>query len=138
VDPLEPDVGAGSGADVQARLRRALAEAIRARDTIAVSALRSALGAIGNAEAVESGTAAPAGSASPNIAGAVSGLGAAEVPRRSLSSAQIEQIVRVEATEREEAARDYVRAGQADRADRLRREAQLLLAVLTDDGRPGR
>jgi uncharacterized protein YqeY len=123
---------------VQARLRLALAESLRARDTIAVSALRSALGAIGNAETVEPGTAAPTGSGSPHVAGAVAGLGAAEAPRRRLSAAEVEQIVRVEAGERERAAHDYERAGHADRAGRLRREAQLLLAVLTDDDRPGR
>jgi uncharacterized protein YqeY len=138
VDPLRPEAGAGPGAGIRARLRRALAEALRARDTIAVSALRSALGAIGNAEAVEPGAVAPAGSAGPHVAGAVSGLGAAEVPRRSLSPAQIERIVRAEAAEREDAARGYEQAGQADRAGRLRREARLLLAVLADDDRAGR
>jgi uncharacterized protein len=80
VDALTPQPGAGSGADLTTRLRRALAGALRARDTIAVSAFRSALGAIGNAEAVEPGVTAPAGSAGPHVAGAVSGLGAAEVP----------------------------------------------------------
>jgi len=136
VDPLRPEADAGPGAGIRARLRLALAEALRARDTIAVSALRSALGAIGNAEAVEPGAAAPAGSAGPHVAGAVSGLGAAEVPRRSLSPAQIERIVREEAAEREDAARGYERAGHADRAGRLRREARLLLAVLADDDHP--
>ena len=138
VDPLRPEAGAGPGGGVQARLQRALAEALRARDTIAVSALRSALGAIGNAEAVEPGAAAPTGSGSPHVAGAVAGLGAAEAPRRRLSAAEVEQIIRAEAGERERAARDYERAGHADRAGRLRREARLLLAVLTDDDRPGR
>ncbi|HXZ76959.1 MAG TPA: hypothetical protein VEH31_39645 [Streptosporangiaceae bacterium] len=128
----------GPAPGLTARLRLALAGALRARDTIAVSALRSALGAVGNAEAVEPGVTAPAGSAGPHVAGAVSGLGAAEVPRRSLSAAQAEQIVRAEAAEREDAARGYERAGQAARAGRLRREAQLLLAVLADDDRPGR
>ncbi len=142
VDPSTPEADAGPGADLTARLRQALAEALRAQDMVAVSALRSALGAIGNAEAVEPGAAAPAAlgrpadPGSPHVAGAVAGLGAAEVPRRSLSAAQIEQIVRAEATEREDAARGYERAGRADRADRLRREAQLLLAVLMDDDRP--
>ena len=137
MDPLTPQPGAGPGGDVTTRLRLALAEALRARDTMAVSALRSALGAIGNAGAVGPGAPAAAGPAGPHIAGAVSGLGAAEVPRRDLSAAQIEQIVRAEAAEREDAARGYERAGQAGRAGRLRREAELLLAVLADDGRPG-
>jgi uncharacterized protein YqeY len=138
VDPPIPEAGAGPDASVQARLRLALAEALQARDTIAVSALRSALGAIGNAEAIEPGAAAPAGSGSPHVAGAVAGLGAAEASRRRLSAAEVEQIVRAEAGERERAARDYERAGHADRADRRRREARLLLAVLSDDDRPDR
>ena len=138
MDSLRPEAGAGPGGGVQARLRLALAESLRTRDTIAVSALRSALGAIGNAEAVEPGAAAPTGSGSPHVAGAVAGLGAAEAPRRRLSAAEVEQIVRVEAGERERAVHDYERAGHADRAGRLRREARLLLAVLTDDDRPGR
>jgi len=102
----------------------------------AVRPLRSALAAIGNAEAVEPGAPAPAGPGSPvdpgspHVAGAVAGLGAAEAERRRLSAAEIERIVRAEASEREGAACDYERAGHADRAGRLRREAQVLLAVL--------
>ena len=130
MDPLRPEAGAGPGADARARLRPALAAALRARDMVAVSALRSALAAIGNAEAVEPGVAAPPGSGSPHVAGSVAGLGAAEAERRRLSAAEIGQIVRAEAGERERAARDYKRAGHADRAGRLRREAQVLLAVL--------
>jgi uncharacterized protein YqeY len=66
----------------------------------------------------------------------VAGPGSAEAERRRLSAAEIEQIVRGEAGEREGAARDYERAGHADRAGRLRREAQVLLAVLADEDRP--
>src|SRR5262249_13453553 len=80
-DPGEATGPAGGGLAVvdppTTRVRLALAEAPRARDTIAVSALRSALGAIGNAEAVEPGRTTPAGSAGPHVAGAVPGLGAA-------------------------------------------------------------
>jgi hypothetical protein len=136
MDPFRPEAGAGPGADARARRRLALAAALRARDMLAVSALRSALAAIGNAEAVEPGVATPPGSGSPHVAGSVAGLGAAEAERRRLSAAEIGQIVRAEAGERERAARDYERAGHADRAGRLRREAQVLLAVLADDDRP--
>ena len=122
--------------DVRTRLRRALGDALKARDAGAVSALRSAMSAIGNAEAVEPGAAAPTGTGSPHVAGAVAGLGAAEAERRRLSAAQIQQIVLGEIGERERAARDYERAGHADRAGRLRREAQVLLAVLADEDRP--
>jgi hypothetical protein len=38
--------------DIEARLRAALRDAMKARDLVAAFALRSALGAIGNAEAV--------------------------------------------------------------------------------------
>jgi len=142
MNPLGPEADAGPGADTRARLRLALAEALRARDMNAVRPLRSALAAIGNAEAVEPGAPAPAGPGrpagpgSPHVAGAVEGLGAAEAERRRLSAAETEQIVRAEAGEREDAARGYERAGHADRADRLRREAQVLLAVLADQDRP--
>ena len=137
MNPLRPEAGPGRpGTDAQARLRLALAEALRARDMNAVRPLRSALAAIGNAEAVEPDASAPTGPGSPHVAGAVAGLGAAEAPRRSLSAAQIQQIVRAEAGERERAARDYERAGHADRAGRLRREARVLLAVLADEDGP--
>ena len=137
MDPLRPEAGAGPGTDPRARLRLALAEALRTRDMIAVSALRSALAAVGNAEAVEPGAAAPTGSGSPHVAGAVAGLGA-EAGRRHLSAAEIEQIVRGEAGERECAAGDYERAGHAGRAGRLRREARVLRSVLADRDRPSR
>ena len=142
MDPRRPGADAGPGTDTLARLRLALAEALRARDMNAVRPLRSALAAIGNAEAVEPGAPAPAGPGSPvdpgspHVAGAVVGLGAAEAERRRLSAAEVEQIVRAEATEREDAARDYERAGHADRGGRLRREARVLLATLADDSRP--
>jgi uncharacterized protein YqeY len=138
VDPLRPEAEAGT----RARLRLALAEALRTRDMNAVRPLRSALAAIGNAEAVEPDAPAPvapgspAGPGSQHVVGAVAGLGAAEAERRRLSAAEIGQIVRAEAGEREDAARDYERAGHADRAGRLRREAQVLLAVLADEDRP--
>jgi len=119
------------------RLRLALTGALRARDAIAVSALRSALSAIGNAEAVDPGPAPAAGAGSPYIAGAAAGLGATEARRRSLSPAEAEQIIRAEAGERQRAAREYELAGHADQAGRLRREAQVLMSVVTDGDRPG-
>lgn len=69
-----------SRADIRTRLGRALTEALKARDAAAVSALRSALGAIGNAEAVdprEPRPGRPAASGSAHLAGAAAGLRAA-------------------------------------------------------------
>lgn len=68
--------------------------------------------------------------AHPELAGTVAGVGATEVERRSLSQAQMEEIVRVEIADRETAAAGYERAGQLERAERLRAEARVLLSHL--------
>ena len=52
----------------------------------------------------------------------MAGLGAAEVERRHLQEAEVEQIV--------QAADAYERAGQAERAGRLRAEADVLSSHL--------
>jgi uncharacterized protein YqeY len=120
-------VPAPPGDDLPARLRLALTAALRARDMTAVAALRSALGAIGNAEAVP----VPAGSsaAGPHVAGSAAGLGAAEAERRWLSPAQVAAIVQAEIDERLAAAAQYERAGREDRAARLTAEAQALASA---------
>ncbi len=113
---------------IRQRLRSALPAAMKARDAAATSALRSALAAIDNAEAVTGGaatTAAPA-TTSEDFAGTVAGLGAAEVPRRSLTEAEAEAIVRVEIAERLAAAAGYAQAGHDSQATRLRAEASIL------------
>ena len=67
------------------------------------------------------------------IAGAALGVGAAEVERRALTSAEAEAIVRREAAERQAAAQVYERAGQSPHAERLRAEAELLRTYLDRD-----
>jgi len=115
---------------IRPRLEQALREALRARDTGAVSALRSALAALDNAQAVPAAPAPVAGASSPHFAGAAAGLGAGEAERRRLSEAQARDIVRAEVAERQAAAREYERRGHADQAGRLRREAAVLRAAL--------
>jgi uncharacterized protein len=119
---------------------------MKARDQRAVSALRSALAAIDNAKAVGSGAAAAvhaAGAAETagagetteaRIAGAVVGVGAAEVERRTLTPAEVQAIVRGEVAERRTAAEAYARAGQTGYAERLRAEAEVLSASLDEPG----
>ncbi len=128
-----PSGRSGAGVPVS-RIRRhlelALRDALRARDTAARSVLRSALSAIDNASAVPAGQAPAPAASGPHFAGAAAGLGAGETERRSLTEAQIEDIVRAEAGERQIAARDYDRTGHRDQADRLRREASVLILVL--------
>lgn len=115
--------------DIRTRLRRALGVALKARDAGAVSALRSAMSAIGNAEAVDP-AARPAGTGSAHFAGTVAGLGAGEAQRRLLTEADADAIVRQEAAEREAAAGEYERGGRAAEAARLREGARALMAVL--------
>jgi uncharacterized protein len=119
-------VGAGqdAGPPVRAGLQAALTGALRRRDKVAASALRSGLSALANAEAVS--PVPLAGTSSPHIAGAAAGLGAAEAPRRSLSPAEAEQVIAAEISEQLAAADGYDQAGHAERADQLRREADVL------------
>jgi uncharacterized protein YqeY len=151
---------------MRTRLRRALPPAMKARDQQTVAALRSALAAIDNAEAVEVTStpppaqpgppperegeavgaperAAPVAGAGPApgatpvaeagpIAGAVTGLGAGEVERRSLTAAEMEAIVQREVAERRTAARAYKDAGQSRYAERLQADADLLSSYLRD------
>jgi hypothetical protein len=130
VSDLSPE--AGPHGDVRVRLGRALRDALKARDQVAASALRSALAAIANAEAVPP-AASPAGAATnPYVAGAAAGVGGAEAERRVLSDAETGAIVQAEIAERHAAAAQYDEAGHADRAARLRREADVLTSVAAD------
>lgn len=92
---------------------------------IAVAALRSALAAIDNAEAVDASF-APTVDLAGEIANSAVGPGAGDVQRRTLSEAQMAGVVRAEITDRRAAAAEYERVGQHDRAARLRGEADVL------------
>jgi uncharacterized protein YqeY len=113
---------------VHADLRRALTVAIKARDAVAISALRSALAAIENATAVDAEPASPP--TTGPIARAVSGLGAGEVERRQLTEADVRALVRAEVEQRIAAAAQFDGLGRPDRAERLRAEAEVLSAHL--------
>ncbi|MBF6329362.1 GatB/YqeY domain-containing protein [Nocardia transvalensis] len=112
-------------APLRERLRAALPVAMKARDRDAASALRSALAAIDNSEAVDAAE-VKAGA----IEASAVGLGAAEARRRELTEADIERIVQREIDERRSAAEEYESLGRSDRADRLRAEAAALAAHL--------
>jgi len=104
---------------------------MKARDTVAVSALRSVLAAIANAEAVpaaapSSDGSSPAVTGDQYVAGSTAGLAATEAGRRELTGEEVAEIVRAEAAERRAAARQYHAAGQAEQAERLLREAQVI------------
>jgi uncharacterized protein YqeY len=99
---------------------------MKARDRLAVAALRSTLAAIDNAEAVDRAVSDDRLA----IEQTPVGVGVAEARRRVLTETDVEQIVRAEVAERTAAARDYDRAGRAERAEQLRREATVLSAHL--------
>jgi uncharacterized protein len=100
----------------RALLRRSLMTARKQRDTVRVSALRSMLGAIDNAEAVDAAQLA----------------GVTEVARRQLSEEQIRELMRTEIDERLIAANDYVEHGHAEQAAALRAEATAVADLLGD------
>lgn len=81
---------------LQERLRAALTDALRARDRATVRALRVALAAVANAEAQPASAYPTTASGDSPVAGAVSGLGAAEAPRRELSEDEVRALVRTE------------------------------------------
>lgn len=111
-------------------------DAMRSRDPVAASALRTTLSTIANAEAVavapSAGPAAAAGH--PHFAGAVAGLRAGEVARRHLSTTDVTAIVRAEIAERRRAAATYTDIGLSDQAERLRAEAAILTSVVAAAG----
>ena len=113
---------------MRSRLRRDLSAAIKARDSVAVSALRTALAAIENAEAVDVISAPPI-TGNEHFAGATSGHGAA-VQRRALTNADEAALVQSQVDQRSMAAQEFEALGRQDVADLLRAEADVLRAYL--------
>lgn len=111
-------------------LRRALRSARKDRDDTRISALRSALSAIDNAETPDGAQVDVALSAT--VAGAAIGLGAAEAARRELTDAEIRGLLRAELDERLAAAERFIAGGHAQRAEALQAEAAVLTDVLGD------
>ena len=131
---LRNDHGMRSG-DLRIRLREQLRAAVRERDRIAVAALRDAIAALDNAEAVKPGAVQSAAS-SEYVAGGVVGLGAAEAARRALDPEAQRAIVHAEIEGRLAAATTYEQHGHSSRATDLRVSAEVLLAVLDAPNAP--
>jgi hypothetical protein len=118
-----------SSGNLHGHLRQALSRAVRERDRIAIGALRDAIAALDNAEAVEPDQDAVV-QPSEYVAGGVVGLGAAEAQRGVLDTESQRAIVRAEIEARLGAAATYEQHGQTERAGELRSGADVLLAVL--------
>ena len=128
----EPVPGpAGSGEALRAALRRGLTAALKARDSDALAALRTALAAIDNAEAVPA-PATSASATSAHIAGARGGLGSSEAARRQLSASELHAILRSQIDEHSREAVRYEALGHAAAAERLLRQARGLATYLAD------
>lgn len=112
-------------------LRRDLTAALKARDRVSVAALRSALAAIENAEALPADQ-LPASAA--NEPWSANGVGAAEAQPRHLTEADLREIVEREVRERSVAADEYEQIGRHDRAESLRSEAAVLSRYLPPAG----
>ena len=109
------------------RLGESLRAALNARDGVAAAALRSAMSALDNAEAVDRSQSLR----TQGIVGEVRlGVGAGEVPRRELSTQDVLEVVRGEVEDGTRAAAEYERLGRADQAIRLQAEATALESFL--------
>ena len=115
---------------IRARLQAALTTALRSRDTIAAAAIRSALSAIANAEAIPPLETRSSQAPSEHFAAAAAGVGAAEAERRLLTESDVAGIVEAEIAERRAAADEYDRLGRRDQSARLRHEADVLAALM--------
>jgi uncharacterized protein YqeY len=111
--------------ELRDRLRADLLVARKARQADTVTALRTTLAALDNAEAVAVENVTDTLAAFP-VAGAGPGVGSTEVARRILSIEDIRTILAAQVAERLAAASDYDAYGQAEAARRLRREASAL------------
>lgn len=113
--------------ELRAALQTALTTAMKARDRVATSALRTTLAAVAHAEAVpiEEAPAARAGV----IAGGVQGLGAGEVARRTLNEADVRAVVDAEIADRRAQAAHFDELGRPDDAARLRAEADAIVTA---------
>ncbi len=126
--PTEPARDSGLPG-LRAVLRRDLIVAMKAREPDAVAALRTAIAAIDNAEAVPV-PAADQATNSAHFAGARAGIGAAEAARLDLDDNQQRAILRDQVTGYTAEAGRYEALGQQAAADRLRAQARLLSGYL--------
>jgi uncharacterized protein YqeY len=112
------------------RLQRALTVTMKERQRPATSALRTALAAIANAEAVPGEA---AGGTSGPFAGSVAGVGATDVARRTLAEHERVAIVEDEIAAHHETAALLEAAGRVVEAVEQRLQADVLAACVEPD-----
>jgi uncharacterized protein len=125
MEPTPEPTHTNAAQALRATLRADLVTAMKLRRPEAVAALRTAIAAIDNAEAVE----APDGIAevaSEHVAGARTGVGSTEVQRRVLSLGEVRTLLRAQVEERRTEADRLDTCERPDPARRLRLEAEVL------------
>lgn len=124
--------GPGTVDEWRDEIRRRLVVAMRARRRPDVSALRSVLAAIDNAEAVPAEGGGSTVVPGP-IAGTVVGF-AAQAPRRRLRTDEVRALVHAELDERRQAAAAYRDRGLDEEAQAVEAEARVIEQLLTGEG----
>ena len=117
------------GGDLRGQLRRHLNRAMRDHDRVATGALRDAIAALDNAEAIDPGDDVTF-AANEYVAGGAVGLGAAEAERRVLDVESQRAILRADMEARLAAAATYEHRGRSAQGAQLRTGADVLRAVL--------
>jgi uncharacterized protein YqeY len=118
------------------QLRDQLAVAMRRRDTAVVAAIRSAMSAIANAQAVPTVDPSRTTAESEHFAGSTAGLGAAEVERLTLTEQRQRSILAGEVAQLLEHVHRLDRLCRRDEADGVRRAVQTLQAVMDQSATP--
>ncbi|MEZ5157928.1 MAG: hypothetical protein R2687_03755 [Candidatus Nanopelagicales bacterium] len=118
------------------QLRDQLAVAMRRRDTAVVAAIRSAMSAIANAQAVPTVDPSRTTAESEHFAGSTAGLGAAEAQRLTLTEQQQRSILAGEVAQLLEHVHRLDRLCRRDEADGVRRAVQTLQAVMDQSATP--
>lgn len=111
-------------------LRTRLTAALRERDRPVASALRTVLAALDNAEAVVVADDGRLQVTSEHVAGAASGLGAAEAQRRDLSDGEERALATAEVAEIRARALACEAAARHEEAVDLRRAADVVAGLL--------
>jgi len=129
VDALTGESGMTGIEVLKGALRRDLTAAMKERDRDTASALRTALAAFDNAEAVTVPANGQVG-AGAHVAGASSGVGSTEAERRAITGDQAREILGGLIAEQAGEADRYDTLGQAAAAQRLRAQADVLRRYL--------
>jgi len=111
-------------------LQDQLGDALRARDRPATSALRTALAALANAEALPAPEVSAPASGSEHVAGATPGLAATEAPRLALAESAARDLVGRERDDLLRRARTMATLGREREAGEAERGAAALQRAL--------